>query len=119
MALKKAIKATLTTVIDNYTHILLPINEWVERPPLSKGNVRMPPLLAEHGFSILIEVTGDSEANSILMDFGISTIGVFYNLKVLGVELGRIEAFVVSHGHPDHQSVTRFQGQPIFLMSYK
>jgi 7,8-dihydropterin-6-yl-methyl-4-(beta-D-ribofuranosyl)aminobenzene 5'-phosphate synthase len=57
--LKKATKATVTTIIDNYIDTLLPSNERVERAPLAKGKVRRPPLLAEHGFSILVEVIGD------------------------------------------------------------
>jgi len=62
----------------------------------------MPPLLAEHGLSALLEVFGNSEAHSILMDFGISRIGVPHNLKVLEIDLDKIEAFVSSHGHHDH-----------------
>ncbi|MBA7629586.1 hypothetical protein ES703_37086 [subsurface metagenome] len=36
------------------------------------------------------------------MDFGISKIGVPHNLKVLEIDLDKIEAFVISHGHHDH-----------------
>jgi len=102
MNLKKATKATVTTIIDNYIDVLLPSNDRVKRAPLAKGNVRRPPLLAEHGFSVLVEVVGDSAAHTILMDFGVSNIGVPHNLKVLEIDLDRIEAFVVSHGHHDH-----------------
>ncbi|OPX33949.1 MAG: hypothetical protein B1H11_11710 [Desulfobacteraceae bacterium 4484_190.1] len=100
--LKKANKATVTTIIDNYIDMLLPSSDRVERFPVAKGNVRNPPLLAEHGFSVLVEVVGDSAAHTILMDFGISNIGVPHNLKVLEIDLDRIESFVVSHGHYDH-----------------
>jgi 7,8-dihydropterin-6-yl-methyl-4-(beta-D-ribofuranosyl)aminobenzene 5'-phosphate synthase len=102
IALKKVTGATVTTIIDNYVQVLLPSSERVERPPLTKGNRRMPPLLAEHGFSALVEVMGDSIPHCILMDFGISKIGVPHNLDVLEVDLGKIEAFVISHGHHDH-----------------
>jgi 7,8-dihydropterin-6-yl-methyl-4-(beta-D-ribofuranosyl)aminobenzene 5'-phosphate synthase len=102
MTLKKTTRATVTTIIDNYVEVLLPSSDRVERPPLTRGNQRMPPLLAEHGFSALVEVIGDSVSHCILMDFGISRIGVPHNLRVLEVDLGRIEAFVISHGHHDH-----------------
>jgi len=102
ISLKKASKATITTIIDNYIHVDLPSSNRVERAPLMKNNVRMSPLLAEHGFSVLVEVFGNSKLHTVLMDFGISKVGVPHNLKVLEVDLDTIEAFVVSHGHHDH-----------------
>jgi 7,8-dihydropterin-6-yl-methyl-4-(beta-D-ribofuranosyl)aminobenzene 5'-phosphate synthase len=100
--IKKATTATVTTIIDNYIETLLPSDERVERAPLAKGKVRRPPLLAEHGFSILVEVVGDNAAHRVFMDFGISTIGVPHNLDVLEIDVTTVEAFVVSHGHHDH-----------------
>jgi len=100
--LKEVTGAVITTIIDNYADALLPSNKWVERAPLVKGNTRRPPLLAEHGFSVLIEVISDNGSHKILMDFGISNIGVPHNLNVLEIDIDTIEAFVVSHGHHDH-----------------
>ena len=102
LVLKKANEATITTIIDNYMDTLLTSNERVKRAPLVKGNTRRPPLLAEHGFSVLVEVMGDSDPHTVLMDFGVSHIGVPHNLKVLEINLDKIEACVVSHGHHDH-----------------
>jgi 7,8-dihydropterin-6-yl-methyl-4-(beta-D-ribofuranosyl)aminobenzene 5'-phosphate synthase len=102
IVLKKAAETTITTIIDNYIETLLPSNERVKRAPLTKGNVRRHPLLAEHGFSVLVELVGDSTPHSVLMDFGVSNIGVPHNIKVLEIDLDKIEAFVVSHGHHDH-----------------
>jgi len=102
VALKEAMSTQITTIIENYTEALLPSNDRVERAPLVKDGIRRPPLLAEHGLSILVEVTGDSEQHSVLMDFGISNIGVPHNIKVLEIGLDKIEAFVLSHGHHDH-----------------
>jgi hypothetical protein len=56
ITLKKVTGATVTTIIDNYVQVLLPSNDRVERPPLTRGNRRMPPLLAKHRFSALVEV---------------------------------------------------------------
>jgi len=100
--LREITKATITTIIDNYSDTLLPSDEKVERPPLVRGALRMPPLLAEHGFSVLVEVWDDSKHHTILMDFGASKIGVPYNVKVLEIDLEKVEAFVISHGHHDH-----------------
>ena len=102
MDLKKATRAIITTIIDNYTDVLLPSSDRVKRAPVIRKNVRTPPLLAEHGLSVLLEVFGNSEPHSIFMDFGISKIGVPHNLKVLEIELDKIQAFVISHGHHDH-----------------
>ena len=102
IVLNKATKASITTIIDNYTETLLPSNERVERAPLTKGNVRRSPLLAEHGFSVLVKVLGDSTPHTVLMDFGVSTIGVPHNINILEIDLDKIEAFVISHGHHDH-----------------
>ena len=100
--LKKASKAVVTTVIENYTEALLPSSDKVERAALAKDGVRKPPLLAEHGLSILVEVADGSDRHTVLMDFGGSKIGVPHNIKVLEIDVNEIEAFVVSHGHHDH-----------------
>ncbi len=68
--LKEATKATITTIIDNYIQLILPSSDRVERAPLTRNNVRLPPLLAEHGFSVLVEVFENSASHAVLMDFG-------------------------------------------------
>ena len=89
-------------MVDNYTDVLMPSSDRVKRAPVIRDNVRTPPLLAEHGLSVLLEVFGNSQPRSIFMDFCISKIGVPHNLKVLEIDLDKIEAFVISHGHHDH-----------------
>lgn len=54
-------------------------------------------LLAEWGLSILIETDG----TSVLLDTGAS-ISVVHNADLLGVDLGKIDQIVLSHGHFDH-----------------
>jgi 7,8-dihydropterin-6-yl-methyl-4-(beta-D-ribofuranosyl)aminobenzene 5'-phosphate synthase len=100
--LKKAANVSVTTVIENYTQSLLPSGERVERAKLVKDGVRKPPLLAEHGLSLLIDICNDSEQHVVLMDFGGSRVGVPYNLEILEIDVNEIEAFVISHGHHDH-----------------
>jgi 7,8-dihydropterin-6-yl-methyl-4-(beta-D-ribofuranosyl)aminobenzene 5'-phosphate synthase len=100
--LKEANSASLTTVIDNYTESLLPDGDKVERAKLVKDGIRKSPLLAEHGFSVLVEVGENSKKHTVLLDFGGSKVGVPYNFDILEIDVNDIEAFVISHGHHDH-----------------
>jgi 7,8-dihydropterin-6-yl-methyl-4-(beta-D-ribofuranosyl)aminobenzene 5'-phosphate synthase len=54
-------------------------------------------VLAEHGLSLLVEVDG----LRILVDTGQTSTAV-HNARVLGVDLRRLDAIVLSHGHGDH-----------------
>lgn len=60
------------------------------------------PPLAEHGFSVLIQVFDDGKWHSILFDAGASPEGVITNAKRMGLNLSEVEAIVLSHGHYDH-----------------
>jgi 7,8-dihydropterin-6-yl-methyl-4-(beta-D-ribofuranosyl)aminobenzene 5'-phosphate synthase len=54
-------------------------------------------LLGEWGLSVLVKAAG----HHILMDTGASS-SVCQNIDSLGVDLDRVEAIVLSHGHSDH-----------------
>ncbi len=56
-------------------------------------------LVGEHGLSFYIE----ADNRHILFDTG-QNIGIANNAGVLGVDLGRIDTVVLSHGHYDHSS---------------
>jgi 7,8-dihydropterin-6-yl-methyl-4-(beta-D-ribofuranosyl)aminobenzene 5'-phosphate synthase len=58
--------------------------------------------LAEHGFSSFITVTGQKGAKCMLFDFGCSDKGAAFNAELLGLDLTRVEALALSHGHFDH-----------------
>jgi len=55
------------------------------------------PLLAEHGFSVLIE----KEGRFLLFDTG-STDVFIKNAKILGKDLSKVENIIISHSHYDH-----------------
>src|SRR5205823_6964542 len=60
------------------------------------------PLLAEHGFSMLITVRTGDRSHRVLFDTGPSPDGVVENMRRLEIDPGSIEAIVLSHGHFDH-----------------
>ena len=105
--LKQAKSVSLTTLVDNYSDVLLPNEEHVERAPLIKEGMRTKPLLAEHGFSLMIEVIDNLEHHNIIMDFGVSDIAMPHNMSVLEVDVAKVEAFIISHGHHDHIGAIR------------
>jgi 7,8-dihydropterin-6-yl-methyl-4-(beta-D-ribofuranosyl)aminobenzene 5'-phosphate synthase len=54
-------------------------------------------LLAEHGLSVLVEAHGQR----ILLDAGQTDVAV-HNARALDLNLGTVDAIVLSHGHQDH-----------------
>jgi 7,8-dihydropterin-6-yl-methyl-4-(beta-D-ribofuranosyl)aminobenzene 5'-phosphate synthase len=59
-------------------------------------------VIAKHGLSFLIEAEGDSDKVSVLMDTGPSPDIVLHNAEMMGVDLTKIDAVFLSHGHYDH-----------------
>ena len=59
-------------------------------------------LYAEHGLSILIEITSEDGNTRILMDAGQTSFAFLNNAQRLKIELADIDVIVISHGHYDH-----------------
>ncbi len=96
-------RVEILTLMDNYVDVLLTNTEAVTRPPVSKsGTIPADTLLAEHGLSLLVTVYAGDETHTVLFDTGYSKIGVLHNVDMVGVDLGRVEAMALSHGHMDH-----------------
>jgi 7,8-dihydropterin-6-yl-methyl-4-(beta-D-ribofuranosyl)aminobenzene 5'-phosphate synthase len=79
-----------------------------------------PGLIAEHGFSALVTVRRGERTHTLLLDTGISPDGIALNAERLEVDVGAVEAVVLSHGHVDHTggfiSLARMrQGRPLPL----
>ncbi|HDZ89821.1 MAG: MBL fold metallo-hydrolase [Deltaproteobacteria bacterium] len=103
VTLRPVDRVEILTVIDNYVDVLLTNTEVITRPPLSKtGTIPVDTLLAEHGLSLLVTVYDGEGAHTVLFDTGYTSMGVPHNLDRLGVDLTRVEALVLSHGHMDH-----------------
>jgi len=97
--LQEVDKLEVTVLIDNYTDaLLIQSTDMVKRPRTPPPNVP----LAEHGLSCLLKVYKGAEEHVVLMDAGVSSTCFFHNARVLDVDLSKVEAVVLSHGHPDH-----------------
>jgi 7,8-dihydropterin-6-yl-methyl-4-(beta-D-ribofuranosyl)aminobenzene 5'-phosphate synthase len=59
-------------------------------------------LLAEYGLSLLAVSTRERETRHVLVDFGYTPETLLNNCSILGIDAGRIDAMVLSHGHFDH-----------------
>jgi 7,8-dihydropterin-6-yl-methyl-4-(beta-D-ribofuranosyl)aminobenzene 5'-phosphate synthase len=99
----------LITVMDNYADVFLPSGDRVVRrgPPALQpgrpvGDGDPPPLLAEHGLSLWIQVTASGRTRRFLFDAGFTEIGVPHNLRRLELIQKNLDGIIVSHGHPDH-----------------
>ena len=97
-ALKPVQKATVTILMDNYTDVLLPSDQWVQRAPLLKEGEMAKNPVAEHGLSLLIDADGER----FILDFGLTEFGIIYNIEILGIDASSIPFGVLSHGHHDH-----------------
>lgn len=97
----------ILALIDNYFDGLLPSDGRVFRRrgltgPAGPVKPLPPALTAEHGLSLYIEVKVSGAGHSLLLDFGGSPDGVARNIPPLQVDLSKVEAMVLSHGHFDH-----------------
>jgi 7,8-dihydropterin-6-yl-methyl-4-(beta-D-ribofuranosyl)aminobenzene 5'-phosphate synthase len=101
--LRQVDKVEILTLQDNYVDLVSRDNTEVvlRAMPLKDMQVKNS-ILAEHGFSSIVTLTADGLSKSLLFDFGFSAHGAAFNADALGVDLSKIEACVVSHGHLDH-----------------
>jgi 7,8-dihydropterin-6-yl-methyl-4-(beta-D-ribofuranosyl)aminobenzene 5'-phosphate synthase len=96
--LKPVKEATITILMDNYTDVLLPSDQWAQRAPLLKEGQMAKNPVAEHGLSLLIDI----DEERFILDFGLTEFGLIYNMDILGIDASSIPFGVLSHGHHDH-----------------
>ncbi len=92
----------ITTIMDNSLDLLMSSTPLARRFPLPGYGFIRNQLRAEHGVSLLITVIDQGKRETILFDTGVTPGGALHNLAVLGIDLGAIQAIVLSHGHTDH-----------------
>jgi 7,8-dihydropterin-6-yl-methyl-4-(beta-D-ribofuranosyl)aminobenzene 5'-phosphate synthase len=57
---------------------------------------------AEHGLSFYAETVVDNKTSVCMFDYGLDAAGVMNNIALLGLDIGKTNAFGLSHGHWDH-----------------
>jgi 7,8-dihydropterin-6-yl-methyl-4-(beta-D-ribofuranosyl)aminobenzene 5'-phosphate synthase len=90
----EAEKITITSIIDNYSE--------TTRPSYKIANRYGDYLYAQHGLSCHIETVVDGHSHSLLFDFGPTFPGLSGNMDALKIDLDKLEALALSHGHRDH-----------------
>lgn len=97
--------ATITFLVENYIDVLLPPETNIARFGLKEyfdPRLKDLQLLAEHGYSVLVETVANGQKSTTLYDGGLTGGTVKHNAKALGVDLSSVDHVVLSHGHPDH-----------------
>jgi 7,8-dihydropterin-6-yl-methyl-4-(beta-D-ribofuranosyl)aminobenzene 5'-phosphate synthase len=92
-------RLSITVVTDNYYDALRPDTA------ISKSYRTRPgrSMHAEHGLSYFVEtVTPSGDSGALMFDYGVDARGVSNNIRLLEIDLSRINAFGLSHGHFDH-----------------
>jgi 7,8-dihydropterin-6-yl-methyl-4-(beta-D-ribofuranosyl)aminobenzene 5'-phosphate synthase len=104
-------EVAVTTLVDNMFDAFLTGDARTSRVSFGVGRMPAPQfesgetavgLRAEHGFSALVTVRRGPTTTTLLFDTGLSPDAMVVNAERLGVDLGAIQAVVLSHGHFDH-----------------
>lgn len=102
ISLPEVDEAKIKVIMDNSIDLLMSNSEVVQRLPLGPNPFARPLPIAEHGFSVLVDVRQGEKRGVVLFDTGVSRKGILYNMDAMEINAGDIQAIVLSHGHPDH-----------------
>ena len=91
-------KVIIWVITDNYYDALRPNTEIATRYRTAPGKS----IHAEHGLAYYIETVVNGQTSACMFDYGLDSAGVLNNIQLLGLDLGKAEAFGLSHGHFDH-----------------
>jgi len=94
----EADKVTIWVLTDNYYDALRPDSKITKRYRSVPGKS----IHAEHGVAYYVETVVNSKTSACMFDYGLDPAGVLNNISLLGLDLGKTNAFGLSHGHPDH-----------------
>ena len=108
----------VTVITDNYYDCLRwnlspPDFRFVRRCMIGPGSS----IHAEHGLSYYIETFVGGKSNACMFDYGLDFQGVSKNMELLKLDLNKLEALGLSHGHFDHWgslvSILKYNGTKI------
>lgn len=91
-------KLTVWVLTDNLYDALRPDSKITKRYRVLPGKS----IHAEHGLSYYIETVSNGKTAACMFDYGLDPVGVMNNVTLLGLDLGKANAFSLSHGHFDH-----------------
>lgn len=91
-------KLVVTVITDNYYDCLRPNYKIARRYFIIPGTS----IHSEHGLAYHIETVVDGKSNAFMFDYGLDFQGVSRNMELLDIDLRRLEALGISHGHFDH-----------------
>ena len=91
-------KLAITIITDNYYDSLRPDGVIGKR---YRSTVQKS-IHAEHGLSYFVETVSVGQTNTFMFDYGVDARGVMRNMEVLGINLDKVDALGLSHGHWDH-----------------
>jgi len=92
----------ITTIMDNSIDLLMTSTEVAKRLRLGPNPFERPQPVAEHGFSVLIDVKQGAKSGTVLFDTGLNPRNFLYNLDALEINAADVQAIILSHGHADH-----------------
>ena len=116
VALPEVDRLSVRVVTDSYHHLFeasgnfgeVAVQRW-ERPPLPEPRT----LQNEWGLSLHLESARGAETRQVLVDFGFTGDTLNNNLDLLGIDVSKLDALLLSHGHYDH-----FGGMAGFLAAH-
>lgn len=118
--LEPADSVEVTVLVDNFIDSTLRSTPGISR--FKDRNIEEP-LFAEHGLSLLIEITHPGGKSSFLLDTGSTGLALSYNAEKMGIDLKGLEGIFLSHNHKDHttglETVLAITGPvPVFIHPY-
>jgi 7,8-dihydropterin-6-yl-methyl-4-(beta-D-ribofuranosyl)aminobenzene 5'-phosphate synthase len=91
-------RLTVWVLTDNYYDALRPDTKITKRYRVVPGKS----IHAEHGLAYYLETVVNGKASACMFDYGLDPVGVMNNIAMLGLDIGKANAFTLSHGHFDH-----------------
>jgi 7,8-dihydropterin-6-yl-methyl-4-(beta-D-ribofuranosyl)aminobenzene 5'-phosphate synthase len=91
-------KVNVWVLTDNYYDALRPDSKITKRYRVTPGKS----VHAEHGLAYYVESVVNGKSTFCMFDYGLDPVGVMNNIALLGLDLGKANAFSLSHGHFDH-----------------